>query len=46
MEISRELAAYGLIAAIFAIGVPWLLVAVIRRRREKFRRRGIKTYGH
>ena len=46
MELSREWIAYGLIASVLAIGVPWLIVASTRRRREKIRRRGIKSYGH
>jgi len=46
MEISRELVAYGLIGGVFAIGVPWLLMAALRRRRKRLRRRGVKTYGH
>ena len=44
MELSRELIAYGLIAAIFAIGVPWTVVVAMRRKRDKLRRRGIKSY--
>jgi hypothetical protein len=45
MEMYREWIAYGLIAAILAIGIPWLIVVAVRRKREKIRRRGIKNYG-
>ncbi|WP_315760570.1 hypothetical protein [Sphingomonas sp. Y38-1Y] len=45
-DTTREVVAYGLIAAIVAVAVPWLVVTLNQRRREKLRRRGIKRYGH
>lgn len=43
---TREIMAYGLIALIVIVGVPWLAVVLARRKRLKLRRRGIKTFGH
>ncbi len=46
IELSRELVAYAIIGVLVIAAVPAGLVALRRRRREKLRRRGIKTYGH
>lgn len=46
METSRELVAYGIIAVVFVIGMPWLGIVISRRRQQKLRRRGNKKYGH
>ncbi|WP_159709375.1 hypothetical protein [Sphingomonas sp. AX6] len=45
-ELSREMIAYGIVAVVIAIGVPWLGYTLRRRKRERLRRRGVKTYGH
>lgn len=45
-DVSRELIAYGLIGLVAAILAPWLGRMVVKRRRERLRRRGIKRYGH
>ncbi len=46
IELSRELVAYAIIGVLVAVAVPTAIVAMRRRKREKLRRRGIKTYGH
>ncbi len=46
LDITRELVAYGLIGLIAVVALPWIGVTMNRRKREKLRRRGIKTYGH
>lgn len=43
-ELSRELVAYAIIGVLVVAAVP--TGVVMMRRREKLRRRGIKTYGH
>lgn len=35
-----------IIGALLLVGVPTLVIYLRRRKREKLRRRGIKTYGH
>ncbi len=46
IELSRELVAYAIIGVLVAMAVPTAIVVMRRRKREKLRRRGIKTYGH
>ena len=46
IELSREVIAYAIIGTICAIGLPWAVYVSRRRKREKLRRAGIKTYGH
>ncbi|WP_022688179.1 MULTISPECIES: hypothetical protein [Sphingomonas] len=46
IELSRELVAYAIIGVLVAVAVPTAIVVMRRRKREKLRRRGIKTYGH
>lgn len=46
IEMSREMVAYGIVGIACVVGLPWLTYATRRRKREKLRRRGIKTYGH
>lgn len=46
IELTREMIAYGLIATVAVVAVPATVAMMRRRRREKLRRRGIKTYGH
>ena len=45
-----EMTRYTLVAVILGvlliIGLPALVLTLRRRRRDKLRRRGIKTYGH
>jgi len=38
--------AFAIIAAVVVIGAVWGVTYMRRRKREKLRRRGIKTYGH
>jgi len=45
-SLTREMVAYGIIGIVLLIGIPAIVVAQRKRRREKLRRRGIKTYGH
>lgn len=45
-DVSRELVAYGIIGSLLLIGIPALAIGMRNRRRQKLRRRGIKTYGH
>ncbi|MBD8679964.1 hypothetical protein [Sphingomonas sp. CFBP 13720] len=46
MDISREMLAYAIIAIVAIVTVPWLVILLRRRHRDKLRRRGIKRYGH
>ena len=46
IELSRELVAYAIIGVLVIAAVPTGIGVMRRRRREKLRRRGIKTYGH
>ena len=46
MDMTRELLAYSIIAAVVVIGAPIVLVTFRRRQRRKLRQRGIKRYGH
>ena len=46
IELSRELVANAIIGVLVAVAVPTAIVVMRRRKREKLRRRGIKTYGH
>jgi len=45
-DLEREFVAYGIIGTIAIVAIPVVIVALRRRKREKLRRRGIKTYGH
>lgn len=45
-DIEREIVAYAIIGSIAIVVIPVTLVTLRRRRREKLRRRGIKTHGH
>ncbi len=45
-EISREVVAYAIIGFVLLIGIPTIAISLRKRRRQKLRRRGIKTYGH
>lgn len=45
-DVSRELIAYGLIGLLVVILAPWLAAVLLRRRRDRLRRRGVKRYGH
>lgn len=46
LDTTREMIAYGLIGLLLVVAVPWIGVTMTRRKRERLRRRGIKTYGH
>lgn len=46
LELSRETIAFGIIGVLLVVGAPWLGYTLRRRKRERLRRRGIKTYGH
>ncbi len=45
-DLSRELVAYAIIGVIALIAIPTIAITLRNRRRQKLRRRGIKTYGH
>ncbi|NYD89317.1 LPXTG-motif cell wall-anchored protein [Sphingomonas melonis] len=45
-EATRLTIVYAIIGVLLLIGIPTLVVYLRRRKREKLRRRGIKTYGH
>ena len=45
-EATRYTLVYAIIGVLLLIGVPTLVLYLRRRKREKLRRRGIKTYGH
>ncbi len=45
-DLSRELVAYAIIGVIALIAIPTIAITMRNRRRQKLRRRGIKTYGH
>ncbi|MEA1085506.1 LPXTG cell wall anchor domain-containing protein [Sphingomonas sp. M6A6_1c] len=45
-EATRFTLVYAIIGVLLLIGVPALIVYLRKRKREKLRRRGIKTYGH
>ncbi|AXJ96790.1 MULTISPECIES: LPXTG cell wall anchor domain-containing protein [unclassified Sphingomonas] len=45
-EVTRHTIVYAIVGALLLIGAPALIAYKRRRRREKLRRRGIKTYGH
>jgi len=45
-EATRFTLVYAIIGVLLLIGVPALSVYLRKRKREKLRRRGIKTYGH
>lgn len=45
-DLSRELVAYAIIGVVLLIGIPTIAIILRNRRRQKLRRRGIKTYGH
>jgi type II secretory pathway pseudopilin PulG len=46
IELSRELVAYAIIGVLVVVAIPTVAIVMRRRKREKLRRRGIKTYGH
>ncbi|HET9509608.1 MAG TPA: hypothetical protein VFO80_00505 [Sphingomonas sp.] len=46
LDFEREHVAYSIIIAVLAIAIPAAVVMMRRRKREKLRRRGIKTHGH
>lgn len=46
LGLTREMIAYAIIGAIMIVGAPVAVSYLKRRRRDKLRRRGIKTYGH
>jgi hypothetical protein len=50
MQVMDETTRYTIVTAIVGvlllIGILWLIVHSRRRKREKLRLRGIKTYGH
>jgi len=46
VDVTREVVAYGLIFLAIIITIPWVTIALVRRKRRKLRRNGIKTYGH
>lgn len=43
---TREILALGLVGSTVVVLAPWITYTVIRRKREKLRRRGIKRHGH
>jgi hypothetical protein len=43
---TRTLVAYAICGVLLMIGIPLTVIYLRRRKREKLRRRGIKTYGH
>jgi hypothetical protein len=43
---TREIMAYGIIALVLMMAVPWLAAALRRRKLRRLRQRGIKRYGH
>jgi LPXTG-motif cell wall-anchored protein len=45
-EATRYTLVYAIVGLLLLIGIPTLIVYLRRRKREKLRRRGIKTYGH
>jgi uncharacterized membrane protein len=45
-DTTREIIAYGLIGLIIMVAIPIISIALVRRKRQKLRRRGIKTHGH
>ncbi len=45
-DFTRLTIAYALVGVLLVIGIPTLILYLRRRKREKLRRRGIKTHGH
>ena len=45
-EATRFTLVYVIIGVLLLVGIPTLIIHLRRRKREKLRRRGIKTYGH
>jgi uncharacterized membrane protein YqjE len=45
-DFTRLTIAYALVGVLLLIGIPLTILKLRRRKREKLRRRGIKTYGH
>ncbi|WP_170209861.1 hypothetical protein [Sphingomonas oligophenolica] len=45
-DFTRLAIAGGIVALVLIIAVPWAIIRLRKRRREKLRRRGIKKYGH
>lgn len=42
----REIIAYGIIAVVAIVGLPFAVAMWRKNRRLKLRRQGIKRYGH
>lgn len=45
-EATRYTLVFGIVGILLLVSVPVLVIYLRRRKREKLRRRGIKTYGH
>lgn len=45
-EFTRYSIVYAIIGVVGVVGLPMSLIFLRKRKREKLRRRGIKTYGH
>jgi hypothetical protein len=46
VDLTREMIAYAIIGAIIIVAAPTGMAYLRRRKRDRLRRRGIKTYGH
>lgn len=46
LDTNREIIAFGLIAIAIITLVPWGGCLLVRNKKEKLRRRGIKRHGH
>lgn len=45
-EATRYTLVFGIVGILLLVSAPVLVIYLRRRKREKLRRRGIKTYGH
>ncbi len=45
-DFTRLAIATGIIVSVLIVAIPWAIIKQRKRKREKLRRRGIKTYGH
>jgi cytochrome c oxidase assembly factor CtaG len=45
-DFTRLTIAYAIVGVLLVIGIPMTILQLRRRKREKLRRRGIKTHGH
>ena len=45
-DFTRLTIAYAIVGVLLVIGIHLTIMMLRRRKREKLRRRGIKTYGH